>query len=265
MGGLIQVRADVVFQDNFENGNFNKWTVVGSPNIVTTPIIDGSDYAAQFELNSTITQSGGISYGSSYLIATFPSSNTATLEFNLQTDTLSQSGSLDVAEIASSGNSPLSQDNMLILLSILPLKNGSLVWTFTYPSGENIPIGSQTNVDNFFTKYTESSVQTDTWYKFDVAISCNSNTIQLSINNSPVVTATNQFIWNPIVFKLGNLASYNYSNGNIYIDNVTVSNTANIFQSTSTPSPTLIPTATTSISSIQLRRHHLQLLQIHHR
>ncbi len=240
---LVQVRADVVFQDNFESGNFSKWTVVGSPNMVTKPILDGNAYAAQFALNSTDTQPGGISYGISYLQATFPSSNTATLEFYLQTDTLSQSGSLDVAEIASPSNIPLSQDTPLIFLSILPLKNGSLVWAFTYPSGENTPIGSQTRVDNFYTKYTQSSVQTDAWYKFDIAISSSSNIIQLSINNSPVFTATNQFIWNPTVFKLGNIESYNYSNGNIYIDDITVSNTANISQLESTPSPTLIPTA----------------------
>jgi hypothetical protein len=250
MGCLVQVRADVVFQDSFEKGNFNKWTVVGSPSIVTSPTMDGSEYAAQFALNPTNTSSDGISYGTSYLQAPFPSSNTATLEFYLQTDTLSQNGSLDIAEIASPSDIPLSQDTSLVFLSILPLKNGSIAWAFTYPSGENTPIGSQTSVNHFETRYIiQSSAQTEVWYKFDIAISSSSNTIQLSINNSTVFTATNQFIWNPTVFKIGNILNYNYSIGNLYFDDVTVTNTASFTQSISTSTPTINPTATTTDSS----------------
>ena len=242
MGSLVGVRADVVFQDNFGSGNLNNWTAVGSPTVVTSPTVDESTYSAQFPLNTTITEVSN-KPSLSYLQAAYPSSTASTLEFYILTDTILASGSLDVAEIVAPSAMP-----GLLVLSILPLKNGNLVWVLTYPSGENIPAGSQTSENHYSSQYTNFNVQANVWYKIDIAVSSSSNTIQLSINNSPVFTATNQFIWNPTLFKLGNVASFYYNNGSLYIADVKVSDTSNISQATSMPSQTS-PTVTNSTPS----------------
>ena len=240
---LESAKADVVFQDNFGSGNFNNWTVVGSPTVVTSPTIDGSTFSAQFPLNTTTTEVSN-KPSLSYLQAAYPSSTASTLEFYVLTDTVLASGSLDVAEVVAPSVMP-----GLLVLSILPLKNGNLVWVLTYPSGENTPAGSQTSVNHYSSQYTNFNVQANVWYKIDIAVSSSSNTIQLSINNSPVFTATNQFIWNPTLFKLGNVASFYYDNGSLYLADVKVSDTSNISQSTTMPSQTLAPTVTTSTPS----------------
>lgn len=88
IGGLLQVRADVVFQDNFSSGNLNKWTVSGSPTVVTSPVVSGSSYAVQFPLTSPSLDTTLGNIPSSYIQAPFVQSNVATLEFYFQTDTL---------------------------------------------------------------------------------------------------------------------------------------------------------------------------------
>jgi hypothetical protein len=231
------VRADVVFQDNFSGGNLGKWTTVGSPTIVTSPTADGSTHAAKISLRTTnASPSNG-----SYLQATYPSSDTSTLEFYFLTNTLSKSGYLDVAGIYEPSDFNFSfngQPVPIVLLSISP-QNGHLAWVFSYPAGETT-IANHTVNDLTDTYYSPSSVQANVWYKIDIAVSYGSSRIQLSINNSPVFTATHQFVWNPATLRLGNIGSYKYSNGNLYIDDVTVLDTASITQSTSssTPAPT---------------------------
>ena len=231
-GCLIQTKADIVFQDNFGSGNLNNWTVVGSPSIVTAPTVAGSTYAVQFPSYST-TILGEPSSNISYIQAPFPQSNTATLEFYFQFDAIVQD--IVFADIINGGIG-----NLWIMLSPY-VNNGSLYFMFSYPTSE----GS-------FSRSVLSNVQPDVWYKFDITIAMNDNlgSIQLLINDSPVFSETKvQFGWNPTVFKLGNIISSGNSTANIYIDDVTVTNTANISQPTSTPSPTTSPTAPTSPSS----------------
>ena len=131
MGSLMQVRADVVFQDNFGNGNLNNWTLSGSPSIVTSPVVAGSKYAAHFSSTSTD------SFTFSYIQASFPQSNMATLEFYFQTDTTPPHVSaIGVAQIMTTING---ESGGLLSLSLDCVTNGSLGWTFIYPSGENMP------------------------------------------------------------------------------------------------------------------------------
>jgi len=175
----MQVMADIVFQDNFGSGNLNNWTLSGSPSIVTSPVVAGSKYAAHF--SSTSIDSSTFSY----IQASFPQSNTATLEFYFQTDTTPPHVSaIGVAQIMTTVNG---ESGGLLSLSLDCVTNGSLGWTFVYPSGENTPIGSQTAVDNLQGQFIQSTIQTGVWYKIDISVAMNGNTgtIQLSINDSP--------------------------------------------------------------------------------
>ena len=243
MGSLMQVRADMVFQDNFSSGNLSKWTISGSPTVVTSPVVSGSSYAVQFPLSSPSLNMTIGNITSSYIQASFVQSNEATLEFYFQTDTLPplQSG-FNLAQIVFNlGGSP----NVISLL--LSSGKAASSWCFSYPTyqsnglygnyGKVIPLNSS----------DITSVSTGVWYKIDIAIAINGGmgTFQFSINNTPIYIATcDQFNWSPTVFKLGPLISTGFSSGNLYFDGVTVSNTANISQSTTTPSPTFAPTAT---------------------
>ena len=241
---LMPVKADIVFQDSFGNGNFNNWTVSGSPSIVTAPVVAGSKYSVQFPSNSTNSNT------LSYIQASFSQSNMATLEFYFQTDTIPQNSSIDLAQIINNGDNP--SESGSLLLTLFTLNNGSFAWAFTYPSLEASSPLRQSAAESLQTKFILSSTQTGVWYKFDIAIAVSGTTgaVELSINDSPVFSVTNvQFIWNPTVFRLGPLTSVSYSSGSVYFDDVTVTNTANIPQSTSTPSPTISPTEPTSVSS----------------
>lgn len=226
IGSLSQVRADVVFQDSFSGGDFSKWSVVGSPNIVTSPAVD-SNASAQFSLNSTNTLSGGYpDERMSYLQAPYPSSNVSALEFYVLIDTLpsitpkwvSESGTIVVAEICGPYNGrTLGESTVLVDLAVMPKEDGSFVWALFYPDSNGIQ-----------TKYI-SSPQANTWYKFNISVS--NHTINLSVNDSSAFKTTDKFNWNPTVFRIGNVLDYNYSSGNVYIDDVIVS------QSEPTPSP----------------------------
>jgi hypothetical protein len=243
------VRADIVFQDNFGGGNLNNWTVSGSPNVVTSPVVVGSKYSVQF----TSTSNDESTF--SYIQASFTQSNTATLEFYFQTDTTPPySSSIELAQIMTS-TSINSEPSGLLSLSLNCVTNNSLGWTFIYPSGENTPTGSKTPVNYLKGQFIQSRIQMGVWYKIDLSVDTNGNTgtIQLSINNSPLYTLNNiHFIWNPTIFRLGPLISTGYNSGNIYFDDVTITNTTNIQQSTVTSSPTISPTESTSGSSTVL-------------
>jgi len=242
-GSLIKVRATVVFQDDFGSGNLNKWTVSGSPTVVASPVVSGSSYAVQFPLTSPSLDTTSGNIPSSYIQAPFVQSNVATLEFYFQTDTLPplQSG-FNLAQIVFNvGGST----NVISLM--LSSGKAASSWCFTYPTyqsngeygnyGQVIPLNSS----------AITSISTGVWYKIDIATTINGGeaTFQFSINNTPVCTATcDQFNWSPTVFKLGPLISTGFSSGNIYFDGVTVTNTANVSQSTtSTPLPTTTQTA----------------------
>jgi hypothetical protein len=220
---LTLAKANIVFQDDFGSGNFNSWTVTGSPAIVTKPVSEGSKYTAQFPSTSS-------NASNSYIQAPFPKTNTATLEFYFQTDTITENFStICFAAIMSNASS--------IFVTLNRLTNGSLTWAFVYPS---------TNGSSDM-KIILSTVQTDVWYKFGVAVavSAAAGTIQFSINSSPVFTVSEpQFNWDPTVFNLGTVVSKGYSDGHIYIDDVSVTDTANIVESTSaSPTPASNPSS----------------------
>jgi hypothetical protein len=225
LGFLIQAEADIVFQDNFQSGNFNKWTVFGSPNIVTSPTVTGSEYSSQFPSYST-SSLGVPSSNISYIQAPFPQSNSATLEFNFQFDPIVQD--ILFADIINGGIG-----NMWLMVTPFN-NNGSLNFVFTCPTSEK----------GFSGTSVLSNVQPNVWYKFDIAVNSISGAIQLSINDSLVFSETNvQFSWNPTDLKLGTIITAGNSTGNVYIDNVTVTNTANISQLTSTTTTTISPMA----------------------
>ncbi len=230
LGCLMPVRADVVFQDNFGSGNLNNWTVVGSPNIVSTPTVAGSTYAVQFPSNAMIA--GMPSSNVSYIQAPFPQASTATLEFYFQFD--ANATGTEFADIINGGFG-----NLWLLLAQY-VNNGSLYFAFTYPLGK----GS-------FSRIVFSGAQSDVWYKFDIAVNQINGAIQLSINDSPVFSINELFGWNPTIFILGDMYSTANNTSNIYIDDVTITNTANISQSTVTPSPTISPTPTPTPSPTQ--------------
>ncbi len=237
MGSLIEVRADIVFQDNFGSGSLSKWTTSGLPIIVNSPVVSGSKYAVQFPANYA-------SQNLFYIQAEFPKSSEATLEFYFLIDTTPPvSSSVGLVQVTTIING---ESGGLLSLSLDCTKNDSLGFTFIYPTGET------NGIDNLLGQFIQSNVQTGSWYKVDVSIATigNTGTIQLSVNNLPVCTITNaQFVWNPVAFRLGPLISTGYSSGNIYFDDVTITNTANIQQSTVTPSSTISPTAPASILS----------------
>ena len=232
LGSLIQVRADVVFQDNFGSGNLNNWVVSGSPKIVSSPTFSGSKYAVQFSAKSlgNFNSTSGVVPLPSLIQGSFPQSNTATLEFYFQIDTISQNESLiGVAQILNGGetDSPT--------LQLFRLTNGSLAWVFSYPINETT--GSLMQMI--------SNIQKNVWYKIDITIDMSgSGEIQLSINDATVFSTTPvEISWNPYAFALGPAGLSNgYSNGNIYFDNVKVTNTANISQTTSSPAVPEFPT-----------------------
>jgi len=209
LGSLIQVRADIVFQDNFGSGNLNKWTVMGSPpNIVQTPRLPGTTYSIQFPLESS-----QYANNLTYIQAPFPKSTTATLEFFFQTDTAPPSESGTTLAMIMTNTSTATGELWLLLSTGL---NGTS-FTFTYPTSKNGESGT----------VIPTNLMTG-WYKFDIAIDLKDNpgSVQLSINNSPVFNTTvSQANFSPTVFRLGPYITNGYSGGNIYFGDVAVANT----------------------------------------
>ena len=254
MGGLMQVKADVVFHDDFGSGNFVNWTVSGSPNTVTTPTLQGCTYAAQFPLDSTPLNATTLGNNtSSYIQAPFVQSNAATLEFYFQTDTLPplQSG-FNLAQIRFNlGGGP----NVISLM--LSSGTASSSWCFTYPTYSQVIPSSSYGTSGGFGDYGQviplnasavTNISAGVWYKIDIAIAVNSDigTFQFSINNTPIYIATCvHFNWSPTVFMLGPLIPTGFSSGNLYFDNVTLTNASNISQSTTTMPPTTFAPAAT--------------------
>jgi hypothetical protein len=260
ISGLCQVKADVVFQDDFHSGNFDKWMIVGSPKVVTSPAAN-SNASAQFSLNTTNTLSGGYpDERMSYLQAPYPSSNVSALEFFVLIDTfppntpkwVSENGTIVVAEICGPYHGrTLGETTVLVDLVVMPKEDGSFVWAFFYPDSNGIQ-----------TKYI-SSPQANTWYKFNISVF--NHTINLSINDSLAFKTTDQFNWNPTVFRIGNVLDYNYSSGNVYIDDVIVSQSEPIPSpdASNIPSPSvpelswlaIIPLMVTLLSGAVIRRN----------
>ncbi len=223
---LTAVRAEVILNDGFENKNLANWTVSGSPIIVATPVENGS-YAVQFNLSSSM----------SYIQAAFPKTNTVTLEFYFQTNTISPSSNTDImlGTII---------DNQGPLISIILSRDGAseLDWVFSYPTNGGIQM-----------KIISSDIQTNMWYKFDIAISVSNSfgSFNFSINDSPVFSVSDVHLnWDPTSFRLGNVLCNGYSNGNMYIDDVMLSSSLIIPQPYSSILPSFPPTSASNLKSI---------------
>lgn len=219
---LMLVKANVIFQNSFDDGTFNNWVVVGSPNIVTTPTVAGSHFAAQFPFTSSPPTLPSVN--NSYIQASFPQSSNSILEFYFQTDTVPQN--VWFVDIVNGENS--------IMISLMQyINNGSLFFMLTYPTGEASGAGT----------VILSGAQPNLWYKFDITTNIvgNNIAIQVSINDLSVFSVSNlKFSWSPTVFKLGVVVNSGDGTGNVYIDNVGLTNSASNQQPTTTP--TLSPT-----------------------
>ena len=149
-----------------------------------------------------------------------------TLEFYFETDAIPENSStICFADIMSGLSS--------VFVTLNTAANGSLAWAFVYPSEQ----GPQMKVVSL-------TVVVDVWYKFDVASGVNgaTETFQFSINDLPVFTAAEVGIsWSPTVFDLGTFVSNGYRGGNIYIDDVTVTNAADITSQSPSATSTAVP------------------------
>jgi len=225
---LMQGRADVVFQDNFQSGNLNNWTVLGIANIVTAPVAPGYTYSVQIPLSSN----------ASYIKAPFPPLGSETFEFYFMTDTLSNGNAgIPFATIVNGYT--------MFVFMLVSDANGTLDWVLGYPQTVYEPGTSIQSIP--------STIQANTWYKFDLAVenSGGNGAFQFSINDSPIYSLSSiKFDWNPTYFILGLAAgATGYNSGNIYFDGVTITNSANIPVSTPTPSPTASPLPTATLNA----------------
>lgn len=224
--GISLVQAATVIDEDFES-DLSKWTVIGSPTIVTSPVANGSR-AVQLPM-----------VNNSYLSYAFSNrTGNVTADFYFQTSIVNQTAgtTLKFFEVCDNIGNPISR------LQVYSNGSGTLGWQFVYYN----QTGSKT-------EFIPSNLQNNTWYRIYLAQRTNTTdcSYQLWINGISVFTSSNAYnVTNQANnINIGSLNGIGYTSGNVFIDTFKLTNTTDSFPAptpTPTPSPTATPTPTPS-------------------